>query len=199
MKTLIVLFAAICFLTACTKNPVVAPKTGTQSQSSGGTAVSGQTSTGTNTIVYDTIPDHAALKLKLVTDSSNYDETMFIFDHAAGTAFDPNDDSVYIPGFGVESLASLSSDGHELAISTMPYKAGASVGIDVGAKGDGAFLLKISYLKSVPADIQVIIRDKYLKDSADVRTGPYKFNIVKSDAATYGANRFSVVFRNKAH
>lgn len=213
MKTSTLLLVAICFFTACKKDTAVAPDTGTQSHpattpqssansASGQTPTSGTGSTGVKpavTAVLDTIPDKAVLKLKLVKDSVNYDETMFIFDHTASLLFDINDDAPYMSGYGPESLASMSSDGRDLIINTLPYKQGLSIGLDVGAKADGAFALQVSYLKNIPADIQVIVRDNYLKDSLDVRTGPYQFNIVKSDAATYGTSRFSLVFRNKAH
>jgi len=215
MKTLSSLLIAICLLTACKKETTVVPKTDTQSQNSSQTttsqtstssSTSGQSSqtsgtkpTGTTTTVADTIPDKAMLKVKLVKDSINYDETILMFDHAASTVYSTDYDSPYMQGYGQESLASLSSDGRDLVINTIPYKAGAPVGLDVNVKSDGAFALQVSYLKSIPAGIQVIVRDNYLNDSLDIRTNTYKFNIVKSNAATYGANRFSVVFRNKAH
>jgi len=216
MKTLSLMLIPICLLAACKKETTVTPKTDTQSQTSSQTTTS-QTSTTsstsnqssttsgtkptgtTTTTAADTIPDKALLKVKLVKDSINYDETILMFDHTAPRTYDVSYDSPYMQGFGQESLSSLSSDGRELVMNTMPYKAGVPVALDVNVKSDGAFALQVSYLKSVPADIQVIVRDSYLKDSLDIRANTYKFKIVKSDAATYGASRFSVVFRNKTH
>jgi hypothetical protein len=208
MKTPVLLLTAICFLTACQKGSILQSKPDTKPNSSLVTLPghlskpkkgSNPVSQGNATAAYDTIPDKAVLRLRLVKDSANYDETAFLFNHTAGFAYDPAGDAPYLAGFGQESLASLSSDGRDLTISTIPFKAGTPIKLSVNAGASAPFALKISYLKDIPADIQVIIRDKYLKDSANVRTGPYKFNIVKSDTATYGVNRFSVVFRNQTH
>ncbi|MBS1530538.1 MAG: hypothetical protein JSU01_09540 [Bacteroidetes bacterium] len=214
MKTPVMLLAAICFLAACKKDSILASKPDTKPNSSlimAGQSLSALSSHKHNpdpksksskfkTTAYDTIPDQTVLRLRLAKDSINYDETLFMFNHTAGTAYDPNYDSPYMSGYGLESLASLSSDDHDLVVNTIPYQPGLPVRLDVGATGDGSFALQISYLSaSMPADIQVFIKDRYLKDSADVRTGPYKFNIVKSDTASYGASRFSIVFRNQTH
>lgn len=212
MKTSALLLTTLLFLAACKKETVVTPQNtpvnqqpanSNPTQSSNGTNSSDSkppvTSGNTAPAVPDTIPDKAMLKIKLVKDSSNYDETMFMFNHTAKPAYNVDYDSPYMDGFGQESLASLSSDNHDLVVNTLPYSQGLSVALDVNTNADGAFALQLSYLKSVPSDIQVFIKDNHLKDSVDLRTGVYKFNVVKSDAATYGANRFTVVFRNKAH
>ncbi|HWD86848.1 MAG TPA: hypothetical protein VG367_01895 [Mucilaginibacter sp.] len=207
MKTLVLLLTALCFLAACKKGSILQSKPDTKPNSSSATPPGHSNpkkavdppSHGNTAAVYDTIPDKAVLRLRLAKDSTNYDETAFLFNHTAGFDYDPAGDAPYVAGYGQESLASLSSDGHDLAISTIPFKAGTPIKLDVNAGASAPFVLKISYLKDIPADIQVIIRDKYLKDSANVRTGPYKFNIIKSDTATYGSNRFSVVFRNQTH
>ena len=149
------------------------------------------------TAAHDTIPDKAILKIKLVKDSVNYDETMFVFNHAAGLSYDPNYDSLYFPGYGEESLASISADGRDLVIHSLPYSPGMSVSLDVNANADGAFSLLISYQTNIPTDIAIMIVDNHLNNSADLSKGPYKFNIVKSDTSTYGSNRFKLVFKAK--
>src|SRR3569833_3034771 len=72
----------------------------------------------------DTIPDNAELKVKLAKDSSNVDETMFMFDHTASTNYQSSNDALYFPGFGQVSLSSISADGRNMAIYVLPYKPG---------------------------------------------------------------------------
>lgn len=124
---------------------------------------------------------------------------MFLFNHTAKLSFDPNSDSPYFPGYGQESLASISSDGRDLVINTVPYTSGMAIGLDVNSKADGAFSLEVSYENNIPSDIEVMIKDNYARDTVNVSNGPYKFNIIKSDTTTYGANRFKVILKAKAH
>lgn len=198
MKASILLLATIFLFAACKKETVVAPKTPpvTQSPSTSGSN-QGQVSTTTTATPPDTLADRAMMKIKLVKDSDNYDETMFIFTHSASSSFDLNEDSPYFPGYGQESLSSISADGRDLVINTLPYTPGAPIRLNVNAKSDGAFSLQISFENKIPANVDVTIKDSYLKSSTNISSAPYQFNVVKSDTSTYGANRFTLIL--KAH
>ena len=198
MKASILLLATIFLFAACKKETVVASKTPpvTQSPSTSGSN-QGQVSTTTTATPPDTLADRAMMKIKLVKDSDNYDETMFIFTHSASSSFDLNEDSPYFPGYGQESLSSISADGRDLVINTLPYTPGAPIRLNVNAKSDGAFSLQISFENKIPANVDVTIKDSYLKSSTNISSAPYQFNVVKSDTSTYGANRFTLIL--KAH
>jgi len=199
MKASILLLATIFLFAACKKETAVPPKTPpvTQSPSTPGSN-QGQVSTTTTTAAApDTLADRAMLKIELVKDSVNYDETMFIFKHTATSAFDQNEDSPYFSGFGQESLSSIAADGQDLVINTLPYTPGAPIRLNVNAKSDGALSLQISFENKIPANVDVMIKDNYLKSSTNISGAPYQFNIVKSDTSTYGANRFALIL--KAH
>jgi trimeric autotransporter adhesin len=197
MKKSILLISTILFLAACKKETTVAPVKQTVPVSTTGQTPVTTKGQVTATTAPDTIPDNAALKIKLVKDSINYDETMFFFNHAAKLAYDPNNDSPYFAGFGQESLSSISSDGRDLVINTIPYSSGIAVSLVVGAKADGAFSLQVSYANNIPANIQILIQDNYTKATVDITSAPYKFNVVKADTTTYGSNRFKVIFKSK--
>jgi hypothetical protein len=94
--------------------------------------------------VYDTIPDHASFTLRLSLDSTNYDETVLIFDHKGNLAYDPGSDASYLIGFGKVSLASISTDGREMSIYNLPYQPGSSIGLDVHSKKDAMLSLKVN-------------------------------------------------------
>jgi hypothetical protein len=197
MKTSILLFASVLILAACKKDAVVpptaSPKASTQTTN---TTQTGNTSTTTtSTSAADTLANLSAIKLSLVADSTNYDETMFLFRKTASLAFDPNMDGQYLQGYGLESLASIAPDGTNMAIYSLPYKPNMSVKLNVNTKGDGQYLLKMSYGRTLPSTLQVWIRDTYAKDSLNVRAGSYKFAVTKADTASYGSHRFQMVLK----
>jgi hypothetical protein len=144
----------------------------------------------------DTIANNAMLRIKLCKDSVNTDETALMFKSSASINYINNEDAEYLHGFGQVSLATISGDGKDLAINSLPYTPGMSIKLDVEAKTDGAYLLKVSYESNIPQSIQVWIRDNYMKDSVDVCKGNYLFNVVKADSTTFGKKRFSVVLKD---
>jgi trimeric autotransporter adhesin len=143
----------------------------------------------------DTIPDNAMLKIKLCKDSVNADETTFVFNHSASTRFCYDDDALYFTGFGLVSVASISTDGKDMAIYSLPYTPGMSIGLDARTKTDGAYLFKISYKSKMPSGMQVWLKDTYLKDSVDVCKGNYNFNIIKTDTNSFGKRRFKLILK----
>jgi hypothetical protein len=106
------------------------------------------------------------------------------------------EDAVYFAGNGQVSLASVSKDGEDLSINGLPYTPCMSIGLDIHAKTSGSYLLKISYEKEIPADIEIWIKDTYLRDSVNVRTGNYSFNIDKADTNSFGGERFRLILKN---
>jgi hypothetical protein len=141
----------------------------------------------------DTIPDNATLTLKLIEDSTSYDETGFVFDQKASVAFSYADDAPYFPGFGKVSFASVSSDGRDMAIYSLPYKAGMSVDLDVHGRKDGMLNLEISREKNIPQDIRVWVKDRYASDSLDLCKGAYSFKIAAADSNSFGKHRLRLV------
>ena len=192
MKTFILLSLAVLSLAACKKEAKVAP-TVTKPV----VVTTPTTPTSVAPVVQaDTIPDKAIFKLQLIKDSVNYDETMFLFNHTSTLSFNNNEDAPYMPGFGAESLASISNDGQDLAINGLPYKSGMSVGLDVNTKASGAYVFALSYINHVPANIKIYLKDNMTKDSVDVRSSNYTFNIDKTDASSYGNARFKLIIKD---
>ena len=141
---------------------------------------------------HDTIPDHATFTLKLSNGGSNYDETAFLFNCKAGTAFNRNNDAVYFSGFGQVSLASISSDGQDMAIYELPYSTGMSVRLDVHGKKDATLSLALGKVKDIPPGIRIWVKDAYSKDSLDLCKGPYNFRVDKADTNSYGGKRLKL-------
>jgi hypothetical protein len=134
MKTSILIIFTIIFLASCKKDIQIIPKLTKKTTSSSVAVV--------NT---DTIPDHAAFKIKLVKDSINSDETMVIFNKTSKLGYSAAEDALYLQGYGQESLASISNDGRDLVFNNLPYTPGMSIGLDVKAQSDGPLSLRMSY------------------------------------------------------
>jgi hypothetical protein len=175
-KTFVPILLAGLALAACKKNTDVKPA-------------------GTVKIALDTIPDNARFKIRLAKDSVNRDETLILFDHTTCTDYRPAFDAPYFPGFGKVSLCSVSGDGKNMAIYTLPYKTGMSINLNVNAKTDGDYSLALSSETQMPKGLHIWIRDAFLKDSADVCSGSYSFKVVKADNGSFGGKRFSLVFK----
>ena len=143
----------------------------------------------------ETIPDGACLKLRLVKDSTNYDETMIRLVHTATAAYNANEDGIYFTGFGQEQLSSVSQEGTDLAINALNYAPGMTVCLDVHGKRSGVYLLQLSYRKNIPPGIQVWLKDAYRKDSLEISHYNYHFDLYPTDTASFGRYRFSVVIR----
>jgi len=193
MKPSHLLFIAIFLFSACQKEKKVSPKTIPTTTTT--TPASTPVVVAVNT---DTIPDNAGFKLQLAKDSINTDETMLLFNKTASLDCNLMEDGPYFAGNGQVSLASISNDGRDLAISHLPYTAGMSIPLDMHTKTDGAFLLKISYMKNVPANTQVWLKDAYLKASVNVRAINYNIPVTKADTNSFGSRRFKLVIKAKA-
>lgn len=143
----------------------------------------------------DTVPDGGSFKIMILKDTTRLDETMVIFNHTASTMYINSQDAVYFPGFGAASISSLTSDGVACAIQELPYLQEYPMALKVDVRNDGVYILRLSYTNQIPKGIRFWLKDKYLNDSMDIRTGDYAFQVIKADTNTYGKSRFSVVLR----
>ena len=137
------------------------------------------------------------LRLQIAKDSINTDYMMIRFNSNAATAYTPNLDAPYKTGFGVVSLASLSSDNIPLAINVVPLpKSTETIGLTVSASADGIYSLNMKNIVAIPQLFDIWLMDAYKKDSLDMRHNTtYSFNIYNSDTTSYGSKRFTLVIR----
>jgi hypothetical protein len=143
----------------------------------------------------DTVPDGGAFKIAIQKDSVQVDETVVAFFHTASSMYFNSQDAVYFPGYGIASISSLTSDGISCAIQELPYLQDNAVRLKVGASSDGTYILKLNYISQIPKSIRFWLKDKYTKDSLNMREGNYTFQVIKADTNTYGKGRFAVVLR----
>jgi len=184
MKSTLSIFVLVILFASCIKGVNNLP-----------VAVKPTVPTHVTAVHHDTIPDGGSLKVKIQMDSLSTDETMLIFSHIASNMYINTQDAAYFPGSGAVSLSSLTSDGMPCAIQKLPYNPQYPIGLSVNVKNNGIYSLKISYLDKVPQTMSVWLKDKYMKDSLDLRVGNYAFQVVKSDTNTFGRERFKIVLR----
>ncbi len=137
------------------------------------------------------------LRLQLAKDSVNTDDMLVRINSQAKTGFDETVDAPYKVGYGIVSLASLSSDQIALAINTRPLpKTSDTIALKVNANTDGIYSLNMKTVIGIPQLFDIWLMDAYKKDSLDMRHNPsYNFNIAKKDTNTFGSKRFTLVIR----
>jgi hypothetical protein len=140
------------------------------------------------------------IRLKLIIDSLNYDNTVLAFNSTASTKYNAAEDSHYLPGLGgaMESLSSFSADSVPLAINSLPLpgKGQQVIRLNVTGMVNGRYTLERTALDAVPEIYEVWLMDRYKKDSLDIRNNTtYAFNINLSDTASFGRNRFQIIIR----
>ena len=157
-----------------------------------------QESAGTNPIRPSALDSVTRLlRLQLYINQYNYDEIVIGFNSGAKTTYDYNEDSKYMPGINAaEGLASYSSDGVPLSINLVPCpeQKPEVIRLDVEAESSGPFTFKRTQFDALPQIYSVWLKDSYKKDSINLSVdSSYAFNINKSDSASFGSNRFTVI------
>ncbi len=49
--------------------------------------------------------------------------------------------------------------------------------------------------EAIPADIHIWLKDKYSKDSVDIRKQNYSFDVTLADSNSFGKNRLEVILK----
>ncbi|MCO5950926.1 LamG-like jellyroll fold domain-containing protein [Mucilaginibacter flavidus] len=172
----------------------------TSVQVTGPTAATGSTLLLSTHPVGNSKPDLRYMRLELFKDSDNVEETLVRFDNSAKNEFVDNEDSEHMAGSGGVSFSSNSSDNVKLAINHVPFPktAGTVIKLNVSATTDGQYAINRTELKDIPDIYEIWLKDAYKKDSLDIKhNSSYVFNILKSDTNSFGANRFTLVVRER--
>lgn len=141
----------------------------------------------------------AILGLRLVKDDDNTDDAVIAFNDHTPTTYSKGDDAEDMNGNGaLVSLSVISSDNVALAIKQqrLPQTGNQTTRLLVNATASGTYHLRLRNLDNLPNAYDVWLMDSFMKDSLDLKhNSNYDFSIDKSNAATYGSNRFSIVVR----
>ena len=163
--------------------------------------VTGPTAAAGNTLLLSTSPvpvtQYQFLRLQLVGDSVDSDETIISFNGTASNTYNINEDSEYFVGNGIVGLATYTADSYACAINSMPLpKQSVAVKLDTRIAQSGLYTLIMKQLQRVPQLYDIWLMDKYKGDSLDMRhKTTYAFDVTLSDTNSYGNNRFKLVIR----
>jgi hypothetical protein len=191
-KILTVLVLAGLGFSACQKDEV--SPTGNATPTAQKTTKPVTTTTNQNAVPNDTTKGY--LRVQLAMNATATDDILIEFNPGSSAAYSSTEDAKTFTGMGAVSLSSLSSNNYLLAINTLPLvSTGTTVGLAVGANANGIYKLNLTTISStIPSSVAIWLKDAYKKDSLDFKKYPsYSFNINKSDSATYGSHRFTMV------
>lgn len=128
------------------------------------------------------------------------DETVIHYRKDATASFDPDMDA-YKMANDVLNLSSMLQDGARLAINSVPASiadaCGSVIRLDVANVEPGSYDLYFSNLDSFTDKMYITLHDAFLGKSVRVNnTTVYPFEVV-TDAASLGAERFSLIMSTK--
>jgi trimeric autotransporter adhesin len=128
-------------------------------------------------------------------DNTNTEEIAIAFQDGRTANYDVKDDALFFGGTTI-SLSSASADGKNLSINFMPDVSEVSaVKLNANAAASGSFKLNFTDLSGA-GSMDVILKDVYLNTETDVKANPvYNFSMDKTKASSFGANRFTLLFK----
>src|SRR3569832_393329 len=131
-------------------------------------------------------------------DSTVGDQTMIRFNSMATGKYTHGVDAAFMQGFGEASLSTKSTDMVDLSINNIPFpkQNSEAVKINFSAANSGKYTLTLRDVVQVPQLYDLWLKDAYKADSINLRLNKtYSFDVNKTDSASFGAGRFTLVIR----
>jgi hypothetical protein len=124
------------------------------------------------------------------------DETVVHFRADASEDFDAHADAIKMQNATI-NLSSKMASGKNLAINSMPsLTCNVTIKLDVQNTKAGSYRLDFSEFDTFANDVSIILTDAFTGNTIDVRKkSSYAFSVT-TKTESYGANRFSVTFKN---
>ncbi|MBD1393062.1 putative Ig domain-containing protein [Mucilaginibacter glaciei] len=139
------------------------------------------------------------MRIRLAIDSTNHDNVILSFKKGASEKYIEEEDGIDLGGSGAfESLSAYSKDDVALAVSTMPLPSTNAQIVPLSVNGNvtGIYQLQLNDIQGIPSLYDVWLMDKLKNDSLDLRAhSTYNFNLDRTNAATFGKNRFQIIIR----
>ncbi|MBE9664167.1 T9SS type A sorting domain-containing protein [Mucilaginibacter myungsuensis] len=138
--------------------------------------------------------------IKLEKDIENYDHCGIYFGKDYNDNYLKEEDALDIDGASPKVyMSSYSADGRRTAINaSADYKGGKTIKLYVNAIEDGTYTLRIQDIKNMDTNYDIWLVDNLKSDSVNLTvTDNHSFNITRSDATTYGGERFKLVIKRK--
>jgi hypothetical protein len=137
------------------------------------------------------------LSFRLIKDSINTDDVVLAFNNRTGNNFSPDDDAEDLHGNGaLVSLSVVSDNKVSASIKQLrlPEIGWQIISLAADATVSGRYQLRLNKIENLPARYNVWLTDAFTNDSLDIKNNnTYTFDIDKSKATTFGANRFKII------
>lgn len=125
------------------------------------------------------------------------DETVIHFRKDAKENYDPETDSRKFANT-IFNLSTVLSTGEELAINSSPFVCSEPIKLKITNASAGTYQLNFSEIETFEGEVDITLIDHFLNKTINVTsTNQYAFSITSSPAS-FGANRFSLSFSEKA-
>lgn len=148
---------------------------------------------GTQTTFFRSAAPSDLLRITL-RNGLKEDETVIHFREDATTGFDSHADAWKLANSTI-NLSTLLEDGQKVAINSLsPFNCSGEVKLDISNVAPGSYELRFSELESFSPAANIQLVDNFNGTVTNVRTSStYTFNVT-SAPASYGSNRFKIIF-----
>lgn len=147
-------------------------------------------------IVNSLVNPVSSLHIKIVEDSILYNETLLTFSDKYKNEYNDVEDAAYLTGpLQTLFLYSNTTDGSNCVINNMSRLENIIKPIKLYADGAATGIYQMQFKpNAIDPYYRIFLKDAFTKDSLEITANQtYTFNINRANAATYGANRFSLV------
>ena len=156
-------------------------------------------SAGSQTTYFRQAAPQNLLRVTLSKDNDNFkDETVIYFSESSSLGFDRKFDALKFKNRNsLHNLSSLSPTSNErYSINSLPFLTSLQiVPLDISNVTSGSYQLSFNGLASFSPNLHIQLRDDYLNSIIDLtKEINYTFSVDQKKPATFGSNRFSIVF-----
>lgn len=148
--------------------------------------------------IFKTTEDNT-LRISLAKNSANSDETVIRFMDNKSDEFNDNDDVRKFVNAEVNISSNFGLDKYAAVnyLNTLSLKSSV-VKLSAWVNQNGTYKLKFSGVNSFPSAQHLVLKDKFLNTTTDLRSiSEYQFSIT-DDTKTKDDNRFEIVFTNNS-
>ncbi|MEO7992569.1 MAG: T9SS type A sorting domain-containing protein [Chryseolinea sp.] len=124
------------------------------------------------------------------------DETVVHFRADATDGFDSNADAWKLAN-SIFNLSTVLANGDKLAINSLPsFNCSKTVRLDISNAAVATYSLEFSEYESFSESIKIMLKDNFTNTTFNARSGAsYSFSVT-SNAASFGSNRFVLIFES---
>ena len=131
------------------------------------------------------------------TDNKSLDEVVLRFNESGTKQYNPTWDAISMNA--ASQVLTVVKQAKGLAIATYPQSNADTAQLGISTKATGTYRLLGKDFAGIDNAVSILLRDKFLHTTQDIRANQvYDFNVT-TDSASQGVNRFEVIFTGTAN